>query len=81
MDPYTRKLEQENFALKAELEQYKEALRSVCYYMKILQEICPADLDNYDGDCSMCESKDIAECWIDHYLQQAKAGEANATTL
>ena len=30
MDPYVRKLEQENFALKTELEQYKEALFLAC---------------------------------------------------
>lgn len=78
MDPYVRKLEQENFALKAEVEQYNRALKAACEHIALIQDsICPADMDGFGGDCSMCGNNDVIDCWVEHYLQQAKAGEAH----
>ena len=68
--------------LSGEVEQYNRALKAACEHIAIIQDsICPADMDGFDGDCSMCGNNDVIDCWVEHYLQQAKAGEANATTL
>ena len=67
MDPYTRKLEQENFVLKAELEQYKKALGLAC------EMISEYALPSGTNDMR----QKLAIYRRDHFLSQAKAGDSN----
>ena len=62
--------------IKAELEQYKRALELACKLIKNVMDICPADSETFSGEyCDKCSVRDVADCWKEHCLSQAKEAD------